>query len=90
MGELVQAKYLHMLRWKRFCEHTSAIESLYPYYQKRMRYTDLLTTGTVLIVLYLLPCSERKLTDLLKFPNKYCIKPCIGHHLVSETKLIKM
>ncbi|XP_067931806.1 uncharacterized protein [Watersipora subatra] len=36
MEELVQAKYLHLLRWKRFCEHTSAIESLYPYYQKRI------------------------------------------------------
>ena len=42
MGELIQAKYLHLLRWKRFCEHTSAIESLYPYYQKRIRWVQCL------------------------------------------------
>ncbi|XP_007891221.1 putative uncharacterized protein C6orf183 [Callorhinchus milii] len=30
---LVQCKYLHMLRWKRFCRHTSVIEKLYPLYK---------------------------------------------------------
>ncbi|CAM5100499.1 unnamed protein product [Eretmochelys imbricata] len=30
---LVQSKYLHMLRWKRFCRHSSVIEQLYPLYQ---------------------------------------------------------
>jgi len=29
---------MHMLRWARFCEHTKAIENLYPIYQKRLRY----------------------------------------------------
>ncbi|KFQ57443.1 Putative uncharacterized protein C6orf183, partial [Pelecanus crispus] len=31
--QLVQSKYLHMLRWKRFCTHSSVIEQLYPLYQ---------------------------------------------------------
>ncbi|EOB03588.1 Putative uncharacterized protein ENSP00000357963, partial [Anas platyrhynchos] len=31
--QLVQSKYLHMLRWKRFCTHSSVIEKLYPLYQ---------------------------------------------------------
>ncbi|XP_078341998.1 uncharacterized protein LOC111108050 isoform X2 [Crassostrea virginica] len=34
--QLVQCKHLHLLRWKRFCEHTSTIESLYPHYTKRL------------------------------------------------------
>ncbi|XP_054675028.1 uncharacterized protein LOC129203961 isoform X2 [Grus americana] len=34
--QLVQSKYLHMLRWKRFCTHTSVMEQLYPLYQKRI------------------------------------------------------
>ncbi|KAM6365997.1 uncharacterized protein FN964_002404 [Alca torda] len=34
--QLVQSKYLHMLRWKRFCTHSSVIEQLYPLYQKRI------------------------------------------------------
>ena len=34
---LVQCKHMHMLRWSRFCEHTKAIENLYPVYQKRLR-----------------------------------------------------
>ncbi|KAK3588936.1 hypothetical protein CHS0354_023696 [Potamilus streckersoni] len=34
--QLVQIKFLHMLRWKRFCEHTSTIEVLYTHYQKRL------------------------------------------------------
>ncbi|XP_074919531.1 putative uncharacterized protein C6orf183 isoform X2 [Chelonoidis abingdonii] len=33
---LVQSKYLHMLRWKRFCRHSSVIEQLYPLYQKQI------------------------------------------------------
>lgn len=36
--QLVQSKHLHMLRWKRFCEHTSTIESLYPHYTKRLNH----------------------------------------------------
>ncbi|XP_061178732.1 uncharacterized protein LOC133187394 [Saccostrea echinata] len=36
--QLVQCKHLHMLRWKRFCEHTSTIESLYPHYTKRLNH----------------------------------------------------
>ncbi|CAH3180891.1 unnamed protein product [Porites lobata] len=35
---LVQCKHMHMLRWARFCEHTKAIENLYPVYQKRLSY----------------------------------------------------
>ncbi|XP_074637432.1 uncharacterized protein LOC141895506 [Acropora palmata] len=35
---LVQCKHMHMLRWARFCEHTKAIESLFPLYQKRLSY----------------------------------------------------
>ncbi|XP_013929133.1 PREDICTED: putative uncharacterized protein C6orf183 [Thamnophis sirtalis] len=34
--QLVQSKYLHMLRWKRFCQHSSIIEQLYPFYQKQV------------------------------------------------------
>ncbi|XP_022108314.1 uncharacterized protein LOC110988792 isoform X2 [Acanthaster planci] len=34
--QLVQCKHMHMLRWKRFCEHTSALEALYAPYQKRL------------------------------------------------------
>ncbi|XP_044282709.1 putative uncharacterized protein C6orf183 [Varanus komodoensis] len=33
---LVQSKYLHMLRWKRFCQHSRVIEQLYPLYQKQV------------------------------------------------------
>lgn len=35
---LVQCKHMHMLRWARFCEHTKAIENLFPEYQKRLSY----------------------------------------------------
>ncbi|KAM9316636.1 uncharacterized protein PAF06_007690 [Gastrophryne carolinensis] len=35
---LAQCKYLHMLRWKRFCRHTSAMEACYPYYQEQLGY----------------------------------------------------
>ncbi|XP_038054173.1 uncharacterized protein LOC119726519 isoform X2 [Patiria miniata] len=34
--QLVQCKHMHVLRWKRFCEHTSALEALYAPYQKRL------------------------------------------------------
>lgn len=34
--QLIQCKYAHMLRWKRFCEHSSSIESLYPLYTSRL------------------------------------------------------
>ncbi|NXB40528.1 CF183 protein, partial [Eulacestoma nigropectus] len=30
----VQSKYLHILRWKRFCMHGSVIGQLYPLYQQ--------------------------------------------------------
>ncbi|XP_015676796.1 putative uncharacterized protein C6orf183 [Protobothrops mucrosquamatus] len=36
ISQLVQSKYLHMLRWKRFCQHSSIIEQLYPFYQKQV------------------------------------------------------
>ncbi|CAH1785032.1 unnamed protein product [Owenia fusiformis] len=36
MHQLVQCKHMHMLRWKRFNEHTSTIEALYPLYQDRL------------------------------------------------------
>ncbi|XP_033105563.1 uncharacterized protein LOC117107864 [Anneissia japonica] len=36
--QLVQCKHLHMLRWKRFCEHTNVLESLFPMYQKRIEH----------------------------------------------------
>ncbi|NXO40174.1 CF183 protein, partial [Locustella ochotensis] len=32
--QLVQGKYLHNLRWKRFCTHGSAIGLFYPLYQE--------------------------------------------------------
>ncbi|XP_074043407.1 uncharacterized protein LOC141487779 isoform X2 [Macrotis lagotis] len=35
---LVQSKYLHMLRWKRFCQHSSIMEQLYPLYQKQVKH----------------------------------------------------
>ncbi|CAK6966026.1 uncharacterized protein si:ch73-242m19.1 [Scomber scombrus] len=33
---LAQMKYLLMLRWRRFCHHTSIIEKLYPHYKDQM------------------------------------------------------
>ncbi|KAM8953019.1 uncharacterized protein RCH25_043786 [Pelodytes ibericus] len=33
---LIQSKYLHMLRWKRFCQHTSVMEHCYPHYKKQV------------------------------------------------------
>eukprot|EP00064_Thunnus_orientalis_P010332 superscaffoldBa00001395_g10358 len=33
---LAQVKYLLMLRWRRFCHHTSVIEKLYPHYKDQM------------------------------------------------------
>ncbi|XP_054470262.1 putative uncharacterized protein C6orf183 [Anoplopoma fimbria] len=33
---LAQIKYLLMLRWRRFCRHTSVIEKLYPHYKDQM------------------------------------------------------
>jgi len=27
---------MHMLRWKRFCKHTEAIERMYPKYRQRL------------------------------------------------------
>uniref|UniRef100_A0A3P8USL9 Coiled-coil domain containing 162 n=1 Tax=Cynoglossus semilaevis TaxID=244447 RepID=A0A3P8USL9_CYNSE len=30
---LAQVKYIFMLRWRRFCRHTSVIEELYPVYK---------------------------------------------------------
>ncbi|NXQ13034.1 CF183 protein, partial [Peucedramus taeniatus] len=32
--QLVQNKYLHILRWKRFCTHGSVIGQFYPLYQE--------------------------------------------------------
>ncbi|XP_043856794.1 uncharacterized protein LOC122753467 [Dromiciops gliroides] len=34
--QLVQSKYLYMLRWKRFCQHSSIMEQLYPLYQEQV------------------------------------------------------
>lgn len=34
----IQAKHAHMLRWKRFAEHTSVIEDLYVYFKNRIAY----------------------------------------------------
>ncbi|KAM9234693.1 LOW QUALITY PROTEIN: uncharacterized protein PS065_005276 [Dugong dugon] len=36
--QLAQSKYLHMLRWKRFCQHSKTMEQLYPLYQKQVGY----------------------------------------------------
>ncbi|KAM9665221.1 LOW QUALITY PROTEIN: uncharacterized protein ACIGJ3_008931 [Trichechus inunguis] len=36
--QLAQSKYLHMLRWKRFCQHSKIMEQLYPLYQKQVGY----------------------------------------------------
>ncbi|XP_019133387.2 uncharacterized protein si:ch73-242m19.1 [Larimichthys crocea] len=33
---LAQIKYLLMLRWRRFCRHTSVIEKLYPHYKDQV------------------------------------------------------
>ncbi|NXB42346.1 CF183 protein, partial [Leucopsar rothschildi] len=32
--QLVQSKYLHILRWKRFCMHSSVFEQFHPLYQE--------------------------------------------------------
>nr|XP_037856965.1 putative uncharacterized protein C6orf183 [Chlorocebus sabaeus] len=34
--QLAQSKYLHMLRWKRFCQHSKIMEQLYPLYKKQV------------------------------------------------------
>ncbi|XP_077981616.1 uncharacterized protein LOC144436648 [Glandiceps talaboti] len=34
--QLVHCKHMHMLRWKRFCSHTSSLEAMYPFYHKRL------------------------------------------------------
>ncbi|KAM4771028.1 uncharacterized protein WCC33_002830 [Rhinophrynus dorsalis] len=34
--QLVRSKYLHMVRWKRFCRHTSVMEQCYPLYKKQV------------------------------------------------------
>jgi len=36
MHQLVKCKYMHLLRWKRFLQHTSVIESLYVDFNKRL------------------------------------------------------
>ncbi|KAM6185181.1 uncharacterized protein ACDL77_013984 [Rhynchocyon petersi] len=36
--QLVQSKHLHVLRWKRFCQHSKIMEQLYPLYQKQVGY----------------------------------------------------
>jgi len=36
MHQLVQCKYMHLLRWKRFLQHTSVIESLYADFNSRL------------------------------------------------------
>uniref|UniRef100_A0A8C5QPJ6 DUF4549 domain-containing protein n=1 Tax=Leptobrachium leishanense TaxID=445787 RepID=A0A8C5QPJ6_9ANUR len=35
---LVRSKYLHMLRWKRFCQHTSIMEQCYSHYKKQVSF----------------------------------------------------
>uniref|UniRef100_A0AAQ6IJB5 Si:ch73-242m19.1 n=1 Tax=Anabas testudineus TaxID=64144 RepID=A0AAQ6IJB5_ANATE len=35
---LAQIKYLLMLRWRRFCRHSSVIEKLYPHYKDQVSY----------------------------------------------------
>ncbi|MBN3319340.1 CF183 protein, partial [Atractosteus spatula] len=34
--QLAQCKYQYMLRWRRFCRHSSIIEQLYPLYKKQV------------------------------------------------------
>ncbi|XP_069744221.1 uncharacterized protein [Narcine bancroftii] len=34
--QLARCKYLHMLRWRRFCQHTKIIEQLYPLYMEQI------------------------------------------------------
>ena len=41
MHQLVQSKYMHLLRWKRFLQHTSVIESLYTDFNKRLWFASL-------------------------------------------------
>ncbi|XP_054992695.1 putative uncharacterized protein C6orf183 [Sorex araneus] len=36
--QLAHCKYLHMLRWKRFCQHSKIMEQLYPVYKKQIAY----------------------------------------------------
>ncbi|XP_023578090.1 uncharacterized protein Ccdc162p [Octodon degus] len=36
--QLAQSKYLHMCRWKRFCQHSTTMEHLYPLYKKQVAY----------------------------------------------------
>ncbi|XP_035285832.1 uncharacterized protein si:ch73-242m19.1 isoform X1 [Anguilla anguilla] len=35
-SQLARCKYLHMLRWRRFCRHSGVIEQLYPLYKKQV------------------------------------------------------
>ncbi|KAL8592205.1 hypothetical protein ACOMHN_030880 [Nucella lapillus] len=36
LQNLIHSKHLHLLRWRRFCEHTSTIESMHPLYNERL------------------------------------------------------
>ncbi|KAK6489965.1 hypothetical protein HHUSO_G6922 [Huso huso] len=38
ISQLVQFKYLCMLRWRRFCQHSGIIEQLYPLYKKQLEH----------------------------------------------------
>ncbi|XP_061091953.1 uncharacterized protein LOC133124596 [Conger conger] len=35
-SQLAQCKYLHVLRWRRFCRHSGVIEQLYPLYKEQV------------------------------------------------------
>ncbi|KAM4866066.1 uncharacterized protein C6orf183 isoform 1-T3 [Thomomys bottae] len=37
-AQLVQSKYLHVLRWRRFCQLSKTMEQLYPLYKKQVGY----------------------------------------------------
>ncbi|CAH2252244.1 Hypothetical predicted protein [Pelobates cultripes] len=36
--QLLRSKYMHLLRWKRFCQHTSIMEQCYSYYKKQVHF----------------------------------------------------
>lgn len=38
MSHCVQAKHAHLLRWRRFAEHSSSIEDAYPAFKSRLAY----------------------------------------------------
>ncbi|XP_051252376.1 uncharacterized protein si:ch73-242m19.1 isoform X2 [Dicentrarchus labrax] len=60
--QLAQIKYLLMLRWRRFCRHTSVIEKLYPHYKDQVSYLTSEYEDAIQRARRLSVCREKILT----------------------------